>query len=743
FLTYSGIAKIDKPCPFTECNNYINNPGFDYQELTTSCSSTPLERCWRGSTIWTVGKPHPRCVSGNDPNGCRWDEQFWIRDNNWNINDPKNLELNNNTPGFNPVVNPGTSSTLQNMQGNQYIGIQIANANGTGSGIYTRLTETLKKGREYELSLWVYISGCTHSYINTYNDGIRAIVPGAKAFIEIGLSDTIKYEVHPFHAIITNQGPFNSTNDPVDYKDTINGRRYYTKQWLYATGPESVSNIKEAYGNPSYSDFTINNPSLIFGNYQWIPVKIRFIANDNHDYLFINGRSNWGKAGDTLKNSVYNFPYNPDSVASYIYIDSVNLRLINPSVLRITPDSTGICKGDLTTLTVTDSLKYGILFKYIWNPQGSGIDSMYTVSPTKTTTYSVTVMRGSATCDTLISKVIVSRPVVKISPRDTAICNGDSVRLRTNVTDSIKGNITYLWSSGQSSDTITVKPTVTTIYYVTATNSIGCTAVDSVVVYVNPLPVADAGEDKTICLYDTVSLIATGEGTYLWSYLSQTTNMIIVHPNNTTTYTVTVTNSNGCSSSDGVVVNVNIPPLANASANLTNACPWESVNLTAAGAGIGGSYSWNTGCKDNACIVSGITIPTTFTVTVTDSNKCTSSADVTVGIRPNCIVANAGKDTSVCRGSTIKIGATGGGTYSWSTGETTDSISVSPYFSTTYIVTVTNGGFTAKDTVVVTVKSIPSASINQIYKICRGDTGLIIASGGKSYLWNTGEINDT
>ncbi|MEY8847179.1 hypothetical protein AB9K26_00030, partial [Psychroserpens sp. XS_ASV72] len=77
---------------------------------------------------------------------------------------------------------------------------------------------------------------------------------------------------------------------------------------------------------------------------------------------------------------------------------------------------------------------------------------------------------------------------------------------------------------------------------------------DDVIVTVNDLPNTDAGSDVTITEGESVTLTATGADSYEWS-TGETTSAISVSPNTTTTYTVTGF-SNGCESTDAVVVTV-------------------------------------------------------------------------------------------------------------------------------------------------------------------------------------------
>ena len=67
------------------------------------------------------------------------------------------------------------------------------------------------------------------------------------------------------------------------------------------------------------------------------------------------------------------------------------------------------------------------------------------------------------------------------------------------------------------------------------------------------------------------------------------------------------------------------------------------------------------------------------------------------------VTACAGDDRDICAGDTTVITATGGGSYLWSTSETSATINVNPSVTTTYTVTVTNFGQTATDEVTVNV----------------------------------------
>ncbi|MFK7814271.1 MAG: hypothetical protein AB8B59_17365, partial [Maribacter sp.] len=113
--------------------------------------------------------------------------------------------------------------------------------------------------------------------------------------------------------------------------------------------------------------------------------------------------------------------------------------------------------------------------------------------------------------------------------------------------------IEYLWSTGETTQSITV--TETGDYTVTVSDCEGCTASDTVKVEVINVE-ANAGNDVSISVGESTTLTATGGGSYIWS-TGETTASITVSPDETTTYSVMVTSDKGdCTDADEVIVSV-------------------------------------------------------------------------------------------------------------------------------------------------------------------------------------------
>ncbi|MGB3901683.1 MAG: PKD domain-containing protein, partial [Bacteroidales bacterium] len=106
--------------------------------------------------------------------------------------------------------------------------------------------------------------------------------------------------------------------------------------------------------------------------------------------------------------------------------------------------------------------------------------------------------------------------------------------------------------------------------------------------------------------------------------------------------------------------------------------------------------------------------------------------DISVQITPN--------NPQICTGNSIVLNGSGASTYSWSTGDSTASITVTPNATTTYTVTGSSGvGCSNTATVTVTVGSSPTITVTASpSSICTGGTSVLTASGTDNYIWRTG-----
>jgi len=390
---------------------------------------------------------------------------------------------------------------------------------------------------------------------------------------------------------------------------------------------------------------------------------------------------------------------------------------------------------------------------YSWSsfPTGySDTASNPTVNPTVTTTYYLTETISATGCSNTSSLVVTVQPLPKINVTNQKVCNGSSVAIGVFA----QKGVTYSWTSSPSgytstSSNPTVSPTSTTSYYVTATSSSSCSASDSLVVTVNPVPVANTGSNQTICSGSSATIGSTSVNglSYSWSSssaFSSTASNPSVSPVVNTTYYLTVTNSGNCSASDSVVVNTeSVPDLAGKS---QKTCSGSSVTIGDTMSGI--TYTWTSNSPSGFSSsaeqpVVNPTASTTYYLTASNALGCSQSDSVVVSVSPlPAVTLNTNK--AICIGNSANIGVAGvlGITYKWtsSAGNYTSKSSnplVKPTVNTTYYLTATstNTHCSVTDSVDVTVNSLPTVSAGNNDTFTMSGTPILLKgfspSGGK------------
>ena len=252
----------------------------------------------------------------------------------------------------------------------------------------------------------------------------------------------------------------------------------------------------------------------------------------------------------------------------------------------------------------------------------------------------------------------------------------------------------------------------------------------------------------SICKGDTLTLIASGQSNYLWSpattLSSDTAKTVIASPINDITYQV-ISNYNNCKDTAQIQIVVHQLPVLTLSPD-SSVCIGDSLQINVTGAN---SYSWFpfTGLNTSfgTAVTAGPLITTKYYVTGTDNNNCsaTDSLIITVDSLP---IASITGVASICIGDSTILTASGGGTYLWSTGETSVAIKVSPASNQTYFVVTTNSN-NCIDSAILNVVVHPRP-VSQFYaaNVCDGiSVGFINLSAInapdaiQSYSWNFGD----
>lgn len=240
-----------------------------------------------------------------------------------------------------------------------------------------------------------------------------------------------------------------------------------------------------------------------------------------------------------------------------------------------------------------------------------------------------------------------------------------------------------------------------------------------------------------------------GPYTYLWSNGATTASISGLVAG---TYTCTVTDAWGCSATTTTTITQPAAVLAASTSPTATTCGLSNGAATASATGgtAGYTYLWSNGATTASItnVAAG-----TYTVTVTDTRNCTTTATAVIA-SSNGVTANATSNTPASCGqsngaATVNAsGGTGGFTYLWSNGATTQSIS--GVAAGSYTVTVTSGSPNCFSVATVTVISTGNvtATVTSVQQPSCGlsnGAGTASPAGGTSYtyLWSNGATTQT
>ncbi|MDI9364667.1 MAG: PKD domain-containing protein [Flavobacterium sp.] len=411
------------------------------------------------------------------------------------------------------------------------------------------------------------------------------------------LVDSLKLDITPSPMAICKAGVINFTNKVVSVSDGLNpaSTAYH---WVFGTGNAAD---------------TSNNASTLF-NY-----------------------TNVGKYPVTLQVSTA-------SGCSKTVVDTVEVK---PVAITTITSPASICEHDAATFTATSTIATNAT--YLWSfGNGNTANGLYPPPQTFTsvaTPYNVALVSTYNGCnDTTFTTIkVLHNPVVNLVPNLTNICLGDSLLLTAH-----DGTI-YQWQANapSASNTFIVKPTIDTKYFVTVTNAVGCSSIDSAVITVSQPFNVSVLPDVILCLGSTTKLQASGADYYRWIFNTtglSATNIAnpLANPIVTTKYTVVGYDNAGCFT-DTNSINVTLAPLpiANAGPDLLVGTG-TSANLNGTGSSDVVSWLWSPAnyLNCNTCQATITTPRTDITYTLTATTQYGCKASDAMNIKLNCIQSN-------------------------------------------------------------------------------------------------------
>lgn len=440
--------------------------------------------------------------------------------------------------------------------------------------------------------------------------------------------------------------------------------------------------------------------------------------------------------------------------------NALNLAYINTlknatgGTVDLLPTDTAFCAGEIISLAVDD-----VYDSYLWS-NGETDSSIYVSAPGE---YWLRISQsGCESIDTI--QVTISTPTVNAG-NDINLCIGDSTTLNGNTNTT-----TYAWSANYKiSDTTILSPTiypeVDTIYYLQVTDSLGCTAYDSVLVNINSLPtLIVSATPNPICEGEQTRLQASGAVTYHW-----TPSIGVEYPdsNNTlATITDTITYSlegidiNGCSASESITINTLPKPSLINGENVVFCDGDQGTMLLLFDGTLPYTLEYNRGGlstitsvfnSDTLLLTSDSTVVINL-LNITDANGCSSVLDTSFTFTElNLPTITIPEDTNLCPSASVQLPILFqnalGYTYTikdeFGTSTTFGPISADSIQHTftnngQYIFTsISNGNCTypINDTLNITFYDVPTATISNETNFCEGDSALVTInfSGAPTY----------
>ena len=381
-----------------------------------------------------------------------------------------------------------------------------------------------------------------------------------------------------------------------------------------------------------------------------------------------------------------------------------------PSTAIVGPAS--ICTGNSATIEVSNNF-----VQVLWSTG----DTSFSIIVSQAGLYDVTATDSNgciATDNHTISVGDSLSPVISIAvPACTT----------TAILDAGAGYAQYLWSNGATTATISVNAMGN--YFVTISDGGGCFGTDIASVSIPALPQVALSGPGFACVGNSGTLSASpGFAAYAWSTGETTVNIAVTQ---TGSYTVQVTDSNGCTATASQsfqsfplpAVNISGPSLI---------CQGNSATLQASGNFF--QINWSTGATSTSI---NATQTGVYTVSVTDSNGCSSTSAHTLAIS-NPVIPVIAVSAPACTGMATLDAGVGYSSYLWSNGGTLPSITVNTTGSYSVTVTDTNG-CTGQGTSAVNIPAMPQVSLSGPPSACAGASGSLSASSGfAAYAWSTG-----
>ncbi len=510
---------------------------------------------------------------------------------------------------------------------------------------------------QYGDSIWVYETG---DYL-VWSIDSDACQKSSTKHVEKHLSPEVQIEGASSLCMGDTSFLYASTQVPVSYQWSTGSSE--SSILVVSTNVYGVS-VTDMYGCTNYASklvmayssptVVINGPSSIcYGESAILSVggaavHYQWSTGDTTPMITVN---------PLYTTTYYVVAYNSNGCSSTAYYSLA----VNPVPMVTITGDTAICEGETTILTSSNASSF------LWS---NGATSR-SISVSDEGVYSVVVTNSMGCTNSVSTHVqVFNRPNLMILG-DTTLCQGGHTELLAIGGDS------YLWSNGATTPNIVVAPDQNTSYSVQASNG-ACVSEMTRQIIVKERPDAVIIAPDGICTGASAIMTAQGGQAYLWS-TGQTAAQIEVQSSGI--YQLVAFSSNGCTDTVSHILSLYPTPQLTIFGD-TALCQGEQGVLTATGLG---TFLWSTGDTTPSIEV---TASAYYHVQLTDFNGCVAYANryVSAIASPTIVIYGV---NDICENDTtnLTVFCTNTASFIWNTGESSNTITVSPSGTTTYSVT--------------------------------------------------------
>ncbi|MFN5182646.1 MAG: T9SS type B sorting domain-containing protein [Bacteroidota bacterium] len=341
-----------------------------------------------------------------------------------------------------------------------------------------------------------------------------------------------------------------NNNNRAGYNGLAAGNKY-----LYSTDGRLLQKWNKNSGN-LIDSFVLSQNPFRFGGIDVNSCEDIFVSNGN-SLLQLDSLLNIVQQYN-MPDTIYDVKVNDHGIiyaCGKNFITSINMPSNNCMAFESFVDITSCIQNGSATIFVNGGIPP---YNYNWSPQVTNINYASSLPPG-----SYTVIVSDNSCPQLkhydtILFTVSSKPDLKIISLDT-ICEGNQIVITTNQ----PGN--FLWSTGDTTQTLILVPDSTLEIVLWFTDSNGCKDTATKKIMISEKPEINISGKDSICLGETTIISADGAVLFLWN-TGEVENEISVSPDKSSYYFVVGSNGT-CINIDSFYVYVSPKPKINVSIN--------------------------------------------------------------------------------------------------------------------------------------------------------------------------------